>query len=399
MAKKYIYVKRSNIILFEIIDFLGAIIFGLIGFFKIKKKPFEINKIAVIELTHAGDVLATTPALSLLKKKFPNASIAIVVSPWSKDVVTDNPDIDEVIVYRASWFDRIGKLPFSLTETMAFIRTMRKKHFDLGIDMRGDFRNILLMYLCGIKKRIGYGFAGGSFLLTDIKPFNIEKRQDKHQIEHNLDIVCSIKDGNECYTNDKAFKIYFSESDSDYIERLLRDKGITKNDFLIAIHPGSGLTSKCWPIERFAALMERISKKYKSNIIVIGGSSEKDLVAVLKAASKASFIDAVGKTNIKQLAALLKRCRLFVGGDSGVMHIASAVNTPIVAIWGGHNKMSHWRPLTGDAVVVYKDIECRPCGLAKCDHLRCLKLISVDDVFEGIACQMKRMGKNEDMHD
>jgi lipopolysaccharide heptosyltransferase II len=389
MIKEYVYTKKRYVILFKIIDSIGTFIFGMVGFFINRQKGAPIKKIAVVELAHIGDVLAITPALDALRKKFPEAWIAAVVSPWGKDIMVGNPDVSEIIVYRASWLDRVEKKPFSLSRTLSFINLMHKKRFDLGIDIRGDCRSILLMWFCGIKKRVGYGFAGGKFLLTDVKPFDVERRQDKHQVDHNIELVRSIEEGKKSDTMARAYKIFFSNHDVVYIDTFLEKNGISKDDVIVAFHCGSGLPTKQWPIERFALLIEKIINSYCLKIIVVGGSEEEGLAERLTSLTSVMFINAVGKTNIKQLAALLKRCRLFVGGDSGVMHVASAVKTPIVAIWGGHNKPEHWRPLADMDIVIYKHIDCRPCGRTRCSELTCLSLISIDEVFSAFAAQMR----------
>ena len=376
-----------------IADFVGGIIFAIAGFLKRPRKDFEVKKITVIELAHLGDVLAVTPALNLLRKRFPDASITAVVSPWGRGILEGSPDLDEIVTYRASWFDRIEKERFSLYETISFLRIMRRKRFDLGLDMRGDFRVILLMWLCGIKKRAGYDFAGGKFLLTDIVSIDAEKRQDTHQIDHNLNLVSSIGGGAGVEGHDRTLRIFYSETDLARAEEFLKERGVLKSDFLIAVHLGSGLASKCWPIERFALLIEKLVEKGKTRIVLVGGPEEMPLVEKIGPSPLPKVINAVGKTGVKQLAALLKRCDLFVGGDSAVMHVASAAATPIVAIWGGHNKPSHWMPLGKEDIVIHKKVRCGPCGLKTCDDLKCLKLITVEDVLDALEKQMRRLSK------
>jgi heptosyltransferase-2 len=391
MRKKYIYLKKRYIILFSIIDFIGTIVFSIARYFKKSGKNLKIKKIAVFELAHLGDVIAITAALRLLRKKFPDSLITVVVSHWAKEIITANPDIDEIITYRASWFDRKGK-SFSLAESISFVNFLSRGSFDLGIDMRGDARVILLMWLGKIKRRIGYGFSGLSFLLTDIVPFNVSERQDKHQIEHNLNLIASISDGLPCRERDMSSRIFFSKQDSLYVNKLLKDNGINENDFLIALHPGAGISTKCWPVENFLSLAEKILKQYAVKAVLLGGQNEADLSKVFQPLFGSSFIDLSGRTNIKQLAALLKRCNLFIGGDSGVMHVAATQDTPIVAIWGGQNKPEHWRPLQENAVVIHKPVNCSPCGLSRCKTLKCLRSISVEDVLGAVGKQLERYG-------
>jgi len=377
--RRYAYVKKRYTFLFCLIDTAGYFIRAI---FKTILPPKEgpavdIKRIVVIELAHLGDALVTTPAIRLLRNKFPNAHIAMVVSPWSKDIITGNPDIDEVILYRASWFDRIEKKHFSLKETLLFVRRLRGANFDLGIDMRCDIRVVLLMWLGKVKYRVGYGFTGGGFLLSQVVPFDIEKRQAKHQIDHNINLVKSIGLGRKVDSADRKMALYFSGADKGHIEEYLKANSITEEDFLIAIHPGAGLPSKCWPAEKFDLLIDKISKQYKAKIILVGGPDEVHLAEKIAASRRVKVINAIGHTSLKQLMALLKICHLFIGGDSGLMHIASAAETPIVAIWSGKSKPSLWEPLSEQTVIIDKP----------------LKDISVEDVLDGVLKQLKRSGR------
>lgn len=359
MKKRYVYVKKRYIFLFTLIDTIGYFIRGIFNaVFPIAcDLSGQIKKIAVIELAHLGDVLVATPAIRLLKKKFPDASITCVLSPWSEEIISGNPDIDEIIIYRASWFDRIDKKPFSLKETASFIRQLRQKRFDLGIDMRGDVRVIFLMWLAGIKYRVGYAFTGGGFLLNKAVPFDVGKRQGTHQIDHNINLIKAIDFGKDAQSLDRRMTIHFSESDKSYIEGYLKANAVVAGDFLIAVHPGAGLAAKRWPIERFNLLIEEILEGHRVKIALVGGPHEADLAKRFSARMRADVVNAMGSTTIKQLAALLKRCSLFIGADSGLMHMASAVEIPMVIIWSGNAKTTLWGPLSQGAVVIDKPLE------------------------------------------
>lgn len=382
MNKRYIYKKKKYIFLAYLLDSLGFLLYKPFSFFKKQPLDIKIEKIVVIELAHIGDVLAITPALNALRKKFPESSITVVVAPWAQDILAGNPDVDKVLVYGTPWFERAKKASFSFSEAINFIKLLRSNNFDVGIDLRGDIRNIFFMRLGGVKKRIGYAFSAGGFLLTDVIPFDVKRRQDKHQIEHNINFVSQIKEGKPYRESETALRLFLSEEDIRYADKIFNDNSITADDFLIAVHPGAGTATKRWLPERFSLLIEEILKKYKVKIILVGGLADKDLLKLPEAGK--NFIDLTGKTSIKQLAALLRRCNLFIGGDSGVMHVAQAQNVPIIAIWGGQNKPSHWRPLADTAIIIHKEVSCSPCGLIECKTLKCLKNISVDDVLEAI---------------
>jgi lipopolysaccharide heptosyltransferase II len=391
MSKRYIYKKKKYIFLAYLIDFFGLLLYKPLSFFKKPSPETLAKKIVVVELAHIGDVLAITPALNVLRKRFPESSITVVVAPWAQDILTGNPDVDEILVYKTPWFERATKASFSFSEAINLIKLLRLRAFDMGIDLRGDIRNILFMKLGGIRKRIGYAFSGGDFLLTDVIPFDVSKRQDKHQIEHNINFISHIKEGKPYQASAPALKLSFSKEDRLYVDKVLNDNNITTGDFLIAVHAGAGTATKRWPVERFSLLIEEILRKYKVKIILVGGREERNLLKLPDLGR--DLVNLTGETSIKQLAALLSRCNLFIGGDSGVMHIAASQGTPIIAIWGGQNKPSHWKPLTDTAIIIHKEVNCSPCGLTKCKSLKCLNSISVDDVLKVVERLMQSQTK------
>lgn len=395
MSKRYIYIKKRYILLAYAVDFFGSLLCKLLSFFKKAPEDTAIKKIAVIELAHIGDVLAITPALNVLRKKFPQTSITVVVAPWAQEVLAGNPDVDEVLVYSASWFNRAQEAPFSFSETINFIKLLRSRAFDLGIDLRGDIRSIFLMKLAGIRKRIGYAFSGAAFLLTEVMPFDVTRRQNKHQVEHNIDFILHLKEGLPYYASDTGLRLYFSKEDSEYIDKIFSHNSITNEDFLIAVHPGAGIATKRWPPERFGLIVEEILKNYKVKIILAGQNKDADLLRLPDLGP--NLVNLIGKTSIKQLAALLKRCSLFIGGDSGVMHVAASQHAPIIAIWGGQNKPGHWKPLTDAAIVIHKEVSCSPCGLRECKSLECLNAICVEDVLAAVKEQIQSQTKHRDL--
>lgn len=395
MSKRYIYKKKRYIFLAHLVDFLGFMLYRPFSFLRKQPQGAAIKKILVIELAHIGDVLAITPALNVLRKKFPESSITVAVAPWAKDILSGNPDVNEILVYGTPWFERSKKPVFSTKEAKDFIKLLKSREFDMAIDLRGDIRNIFFMKLGGAKKRIGYSFSGAGFLLTDIVAFDVEKRQDKHQVEHNINFVLSIKEGNACEPVNPSLKLFLSKEDSDYADNMFKSENIEAGDFLIAVHPGAGTATKRWMPERFSSLIEEILKRYKAKILLVGGKGEADLLK-LPGIDK-NLINLTGKTNIKQLAAILHRCNLFIGGDSGVMHVAEAQNIPVIAIWGGQNKPGHWKPLSEGAVVIHKEVSCGPCGLIECKTLKCLGAIAVEDVLKVVDEHVRSLPGHKDL--
>ncbi|MBI3399616.1 MAG: glycosyltransferase family 9 protein, partial [Deltaproteobacteria bacterium] len=150
----------------------------------------------------------------------------------------------------------------------------------------------------------------------------------------------------------------------------------------IGFHVGSGCPSKLWPVERFADLMERVYGKLKAQIVVVGGFEDIRLIKKLEGLLSFKPIVMAGKTTFEQTAAVIKRCSLFIGNDSLPVHIAAAVEVPVIVLFSAANDWQRWRPYGNDVTVVCKDVPCKGCEKAVCDSMECMNLITVDEVFD-----------------
>ena len=159
----YTFKKKKNIYLVKAFDLIGSVVFSPFGLKRLKL-PENVRKILVIRLDGIGDVLLSTPVYEALKKQYPSAKLTVLVGAHTKGVIKMNPYIDNVLVLRNTWFTTISKIKFG--EILSMLRKIRKEEFDIGIDLRGDIRNILLMFSGKVRYRIGYGITGGGFLLN-----------------------------------------------------------------------------------------------------------------------------------------------------------------------------------------------------------------------------------------
>ncbi|MFH0732439.1 MAG: glycosyltransferase family 9 protein [Candidatus Omnitrophota bacterium] len=362
---------KAVVFLFDLIGTVISIPFRLLR----GSRPKIIKKILVIRLDHIGDVVLTTPIFRAIKQKYPDSKLAVLVSAAASDLVTSNPFVDEILKYNAPWF-RSRKKIVKLKEFFKLVSQMQKEGFDIGIDPRGDLRHILLMWLAGIKYRVGYGITGGGFLLNKEIGYNPRK----HQIERNLDILGAI--GISAASCETEFSI--SDADKKFALDFYAKNQLQDNDFVICIHPSPGFLSKKWLPQRWSRLIIKLIEQFNAKIVMVGLKEEKTLSAALKAAPSASLIDATGKTSLSALAALFKRANLFVGVDSGPSHIASSVGTPCVILYSGTNDPRQWAPRGKKVTVIQKDIPCKGCEKIKCPNNICMDLITVDDVMEAI---------------
>jgi heptosyltransferase-2 len=334
-------------------------------------KSCKYKRILVVRTDRIGDVVLSTPVIKALRDNYPNAFIAMMVAPFAKDIVNGNPYLDEVIVYdknirHKSWFSSIK-----------FALNLKRKRIDLSIVLHPTNRVHLLAFLAGIPKRVGYARKLG-FLLTDrIK--HTKQLGEKHELEYNLDLLRYL--GIEPTSCDLFVPI--NPESEKWVQEVFEKERINKDDSLLVIHPGASCISKIWPQERFAEVADRLAEKYGFKILIIAGP--KDIAAadaVLKNLHHPA-INLAGKTSVSQLVSLLKRCRLFISNDSGPVHIATGVGTPVISIFGRNQKglsPMRWGPVGRNSRVLHKEVGCIKCLAHNCiKGFICLKSITVED--------------------
>tara|TARA_Y100000310_G_scaffold343159_1_gene449503 strand:+ start:15301 stop:16320 length:1020 start_codon:yes stop_codon:yes gene_type:complete len=302
------------------VDIIGNILFH----YK-KNRPLKnIKKILIIKLDHIGDIITSIPSLRALKKDYPKAHISIMLRSLTKELLENCPYVDEIIVYDPLWYR--GKKTFNLFEHLRFISKLRKENYDLAIDLRGDLRNIILSYLSKAKYRLSYDIKGGDFLLTHIGNYD-----DKlHIIDRNLNLLKTI---NIDY-KDRKLEMFISNKEKKIIDNLLKKNKIKK---FVILHPGSGGVLKLWDNKKFSKVGDYLAKKY--NIIITGAPSESFMCNEIVNNMENKALNLCGELNLMQLSELIKRAELFISPDSGPMHIAKAVNTKLIALFG--TSLSH----------------------------------------------------------
>ncbi len=334
----------------------------------------DFKRILIVRTDRIGDVLLSTPVIKAMRDSYPNAYIAMVISPYAKDIVEGNPYLDEVIIY-----DKDGKHK-SLRRSIKFAHNLKKKRFDLSLILHPTNRAHLITFFAGIPKRIGYNRKLG-FLLTD-KIKHIKQFGEKHELEYNLDLVRYL--GIE--PKDKDLFIPLKPESEVWIEDIFRQEGIKETDKLLAIHPGASCPSKIWPNERFAEAADRLIEKYGFKVLVVAGPKDIKISEAVMRNMQHPAINLAGKTSVSQLASLLKRTQLFISNDSGPVHIAFAAGTPVISIFGRNQKglsPKRWGPLGKKDKVLHKEVGCIECLAHNCTkEFVCLKAIAVDDVID-----------------
>jgi len=333
----------------------------------------DFKRILIVRTDRIGDVVLSTPVIKAIRDAYPNAYIAMMVSPYAKDIVEGNPYLDGVIIY-----DKDSKHK-SWHRTIKFAHNLKKKRFDLAIILHPTNRVHLVTFLAGIHKRVGYDRKLG-FLLTDrIK--HIKQLGEKHELEYNLDLIRYL--GIE--PEEKNTFMPIRPISEKQVEELLQQKGIIESDKILAIHPGASCPSKIWPNDRFAEVADRLIDRYGFKVLFVAAAADLALAQRVVKQMHHPALNLTGKISVSQLASVLKRCQLFISNDSGPVHIASAIGIPVISIFGRNQKglsPQRWGPLGVKDKILHKEVGCIECLAHNCEkEFACLKAITVDDVL------------------
>jgi len=385
MVRRQDFNKKKNYILALLIDIVGYSFIGLTRFFRKGKDLDNPERILVIRLDHIGDVLLSTPSLRALRKLYPKAQISCLVGSWAKEVLKRNPNVDEVTTFNPPWLQRGNSKRTSSLKLFRFALSLRKRNFDLSIDFRPDIRNLFFDYLIGAKRRVGYGFKGGGFFLTDVVPY----RDEKHILERNADVLRVLGIDNFAFN----LEIHFSNDDEIYVQKLLENYDIHEGDLVIGLNPGAGYSVRNWTNEGFARLADELTKKYGAKIIIIGTNDAQALVGEIISLMRTTPVNITGKTHLKQLIALIARLNLLITVDSAPRHIANAIGTPVITLRHGVDSQKLWSSYSNNDHVIALDLSCSPCGEEICPKgtRDCMTLITPEEVLR----VAKKVTKNE----
>lgn len=330
----------------------------------------NIKRILLVRTDRIGDVVLTTPIIKIIRSAYPNLHLGFLTTSFTEDLVKGNPDIDEVITMNRSQKKGIGFL--------TFIWKLRQKKFDVAIAFNPKIRIHWLLFLAGIPVRIGYRRKYG-FLLTHALP-DIKYEGKKSEAFYNEELLKYLN-----LPVQASRKLFLPQSISSQkqIELFLEKHQLRSKQFIV-ISVSASCPSKAWPRENFSELCHQLKRSFPFPILLIG--KETDCGEIKKIFPETIFI---GETlPLSNLIILLQQARLLITNDTGPMHIASAVNTPIVAIFGRTLPglgPARWGPIQGNNIILHKDIGCHPCLAHQCQlEFDCLKAIKVNEVFHAV---------------
>jgi heptosyltransferase II len=328
-----------------------------------------MDKILIRGTNWIGDAILTLPAIASIRATYPQSHIAVLAKPWLADIYGLFAATDEVIIYEPKYDNALG--------VFRLARMLRKRKFDAAILLQNAIEAAIMSLAAGIPVRAGYDSDGRGLLLTHRVKRNKEVR-NLHQIDYYLEMTGALG----CVSTDKRMHLE-TKIDQAAAESTLRQYVAATRKPLIGIAPGASYgPAKKWFPERFAAVADKIASAFDAEIILLGGKSDAATAEEVCKSVNAGLINLAGKTNLKQAIHLISRCRLFISNDSGLMHIAGALNIPTIALFGSTNPATT-SPAGDHSIVVRRAVPCSPCLKKICPtDFRCMDLVTVDDVYD-----------------
>lgn len=332
-------------------------------------------KILVRAPNWVGDAVMAIPALEAIRRTHARDEITVLARPLIADLLSDQSLADRILL-----FDFRGRHSGLLGRERLAVE-LRKEKFDCAVLLQNAFEAAYLAWRAGIPQRIGYARDGRSLLLTKAIPVPRRGEIPKQESHYYLELL-RRSGWIESSLPRSSIRLSVSDAARASAESLLRKAGAREGAWRCAIAPGASYGSaKCWPPERFALLADRLISECGADVIFFGTANEKEMAARILSHMRSRAISLVGETSLRDLPGLLARCSLFIGNDSGAMHVAAAAGLPVIGIFGPTDPECT-APLTEQFHLIREPVSCSPCFLRKCpiDH-RCMTRIPVHTVF------------------
>jgi len=344
-------------------------------------------KILVRAPNWVGDAVMAIPALEAIRRTHAQDEISLLARPAVADLFLGQAFADRILRYdfrgnHRGWLGR-GRL----------VAELRKEKFDIAVLLQNAFEAAWLAWRAGIPERIGYARDARGPLLTKAIGVPREGEIPKHESHYYLELLRRAG-WIEASPEIPPIRLLVTEAARTAAESALRSAGARENAWRCAIAPGASYgAAKCWPPERFALLADRLISECGADVIFFGTPGEKEIAAHIRSKMKSGAISLVGETSMRDLAALFASCSIFIGNDSGAMHVAAAAGLPVIGIFGSTDPEGT-APVTEQFTLIREAVSCSPCFLRRCpvDH-RCMGRITVDSVYTG-ALQLKNSPKN-----
>ena len=335
-------------------------------------------KILIRGTNWVGDAVMTIPAMRELRRAFPEAHLALHTRSWAEGIFRDADFLDEIIT-----FDRTGS---KVRDAVAQAAALRPRHFELAVLFPNSFESALITKLAWIPRRIGYARDGRSFLLTDavVVP---DWKDRRHEVYDYLTLVGQVErlivGPGQAAGQEPVMNLAVSEMRRAGAREILEKHGVDLSRRTVALGVGStNSRAKRWPAERYATLNDLLQRDAQANVILVGARDETAVAEEVASLSERRPVIMTGETELAEAVAVLSEVDLLVSNDMGLAHIAPAVGTRTIVIFGPTNDRTT-RPFSNIADVIRRDVDCAPCMLRDCpiDH-RCMTGISPEEVFD-----------------
>jgi heptosyltransferase-2 len=334
------------------------------------------HSIVVIQTAFIGDAVLTLPMIQRLKKRYPESSIDVVAVPRTAEIFGSHPAVRNVVIYDKRHIER------GVRGILVMVRRLAASSYDVALIPHRSFRSAIIAALAKIPVRVGFDTSAGAFLMTHIVPY----RSDIHEIERDLTLLREIGiplAGRELPSLNPG------DDDEAFVGKILDEAGISSGTPLLAIAPGSVWATKRWLPDRYAGLIRMLHEKGFVSVLV-GGKEDETLCTRIAVESGCPSLVAAGRLTLLQSAALLRRVKVLVSNDTAPMHLAVAVGTPVVAIFGATVPAFGFSPYgDSDTVVETPGLPCRPCSIhgghnCPIKTFDCMKKISIQTVLDDV---------------
>ncbi|HUH64830.1 MAG TPA: lipopolysaccharide heptosyltransferase II, partial [Syntrophales bacterium] len=307
-----------------------------------------------------------------VRNTFPGVRISVLAKPWVAEIFRLSRDVDEVILFQSPGIHS------GVTGKWILASELKARNFDAAILLQNAIEAAVITRLAGIPVRGGYNSDARGFLLTH----SVQRTQairKVHQIHYYLEMVKSLG----CLPGDAVVHLDPGDEYRTMAEKILADRGIRREGLIVGVAPGATYgPAKRWLPEKFAAVSDRLIEDLSAEVILFGSHQDRKTADLVAHHARNKLFNIAGITNLKEAIAVIARCGLFISNDSGLMHIAGALNIPTVAVFGSTNPVTT-SPVGERSIVIYKAASCSPCLKETCPtDFRCMEMISVEEVYE-----------------
>ena len=356
----------------EILTLIASAVVQWLFYRKPLPKSFTPERILVVKLDHLGDVLLATPVFSNLRRAYPNTELHALTGAWSRVVLEKHPDVSKVIEYNSPAFCRTGQ-PTSLKQTFRLYQALRRQKYDMIVELRGDWRVVWFAFLRLTPKRLDRAALQVEHKLGFVR------FTGTHETTRNLDVLKQA--GIPIPVQTTTFSV--TTEDEKWASDFLATHQIDREHPLIAIHPGSPIQLKRWLPERYAELVDWLIAQKGAQILLVGVKDEIQIITDIQARMQGESINIAGETTLTQLASILHKCNIFIGNDSGPMHLAAAVGIHTIGLYGPGDP-TRFGPVGEKCRTIRRKLDCPPCSGTTCQFGEegCMSKIQVTDVIQ-----------------